>query len=190
MEDPMIRFIPLFSLVLLLGGCITTGPTDNVDFGKIETIRELEGVYQNLGEREQGAPPVYLSRVIWPEAAGIDHAAITAIEVRLLSPNTLGVRASSKDGVEKESTFVEGKDFEIHSGHIRLKQNVGIAGFKSGEPVVGPYYERDELGLDRKGHGKLSKQGGFVGLVMMLIPMAIGVSEEVRFIRIDKAPNP
>jgi hypothetical protein len=190
MENPMRRFIPLFGLVLLLGGCITTGPTDNVDFDKIETIRELEGVYQNLGEREQGAPPVYLSQVIWPKTAGIAHAAITAIEVRLLSPNTLGVRASSKDGIEKEDTFVEGKDFEIHSGRIRLKQSFRIAGFKSGDPVVGPLYEREELGLDRKGHGKLSNQGGFVGLVMMLIPLAIGVSEEVRFIRIEKVPNP
>jgi hypothetical protein len=190
MENPMRRFLPLFSLVLLLNGCISSGPTDNVGFDKFETIRELEGIYQNLGEREQGAPPVYLSQVIWPKTEGIAHAAITAIEVRLLSPNTLGVRASSKDGVEKEDTFVEGKDFEIHSGRIRLKQSFRIAGFKSGDPAVGPLYERDELGLDRKGHGKLSKQGGFVGLVYMLIPMAIGGYEDVRFVRIDKVPNP
>ncbi|HEX9757482.1 MAG TPA: hypothetical protein VGB26_06730 [Nitrospiria bacterium] len=186
----MRRLILLFSLVLLLGGCITTGPTNNVDFGKIETIRELEGVYQNLGEREQGAYPIYLSQVIWPKTVGIDHAAITTIEVRLLNPNTLGVRASSNNGVEKEDTFVEGKDFEIHSGRIRLKQSFRIAGFRSGDLIVGPTYERDELGLDRKGHGKLSKQGGFVGLVVSLIPMAIGVNEDVRFVRIDKVPNP
>lgn len=190
MEISMGRLIPLFSLVLLLGGCISSGPTDNVDFGKIETIRGLEGVYRNLGEREQGAFPIHLSEVIWPKTGGIAHAAITTIEVKLLNPNTLEVRASSKDGVEKEDTFVDGKDFEIHSGRIRLKQSFRIAGFRSGDLIVGPLYEREELGIDRKGHGKLSKQGGFVGLVVMLIPMAIGGSEEVRFIRIDKVPNP
>ena len=188
----MRRLIPLFSLVLLLGGCryISSGPTNNVDFGKIETIRELEGVYQNLGEREQGAPPIYLSEVIWPKTEGIAHAAITTIEVKLLNPNTLGVRASSKNDVEKEDTFVEGKDFEIHSGRIRLKQSFTIGGFTPGEAVVGPFYERDDLGIDRKGHGKLRKQGGFVGLAFLLIPLASGANEEVRFIRIDKVPNP
>lgn len=186
----MRRFVPLFSLVLLLGGCITTGPTDNVGFGKIETIKELEGVYQNLGEREQGAPPIYLSQVIWPKTGGIAHAAIATIEVRSMSPSTLMVRASSKDGVEKEDTFVEGKDFEIHSGRIRLKQSFRIAGFRSGDPIVGPLYERAELGLDRTAHGKFRTQGGFVGLVYMLIPLAIGGNEEVRFVRIDKVPNP
>lgn len=184
------RFIPLFSLVLLLGGCHITGPTDNVDFSKIETIKELEGVYQNLGEREQGAPPTYLSEVIWPKSGGIAHAAITTIEVRLMSPSILMVRASSINGVEKEDTFVEGKDFEIHSGRIRLNQSFRIAGFRSGDPLVGPFYEGAELGLDRKAHGKLSTQGGFVGLVYMHIPLALGTKQEVRFVRIDKVPNP
>jgi len=185
MENPMRRLLSLVSLVLLLNGCFTSGPTDNVGFDKIETLRELEGVYQNLGEREQGAPPVYLSQVIWPKTAGIDHAAITTIEVRLLSHNTLRVRASRTDGIEKEDTFVEGKDFEIHSGRIRLKQKVGF----QNDLAIGPSYERDELGLDKKGHGKRSQQFGFVGLVMV-IPMVLGGSDEVRFIRIDKVPKP
>ncbi|MEK6640427.1 MAG: hypothetical protein AABZ17_07120 [Nitrospirota bacterium] len=55
---------------------------------------------------------------------------------------------------------------------------------------VGPLYERDELGLDTKGHGKLSSQGGFVGLVYMVIPMAIGGYDDVRFVSLDKVPNP
>jgi len=186
----MRKFIPLFSLVLLLNGCITTGPTDNVGFDKFETIRELEGIYHNLGEREQRAPPIYLSEVIWPKTEGIAHAAITTIEVRLLSPNTLGVRASSKDGVEKEDTFVEGKDFEIHSGRIRLKPSFTIGGLKPEEPILGLFYERDELGFDRKGHGKFRKQVGIVGLVYMHMPLAAGANKEVRFIRIDIVPNP
>lgn len=184
----MRRFLSLFSLVFLLNGCITSGPTDNAGFDKIETLKELEGVYQNLGEGEQGESPVYLSEVIWPKTVGIPHALITTIEVRLLSPNSLGVRAKSRVGVAKEDTFVEGTDFEIHSGRIRLKHRVGSGGDIN--PVLyGPYYERHELGLDTKGHGKLRRQDGFVGLLMVM-PIAGVTSEAVRFVRIDKVPNP
>src|SRR5438093_1175367 len=110
MENPMRKLLPLYCLVMLLDGCITTTrPPENVEFGNIETIRDLEGVYQNLGEGKQGATPVYLSAVIWPRTEGMIHAAVVAIEVRAVSDNTLVVRALKKDGVEKEDTFVEGK---------------------------------------------------------------------------------
>ena len=178
---------PLFSLVLLLNGCNSYRPTDNVSFDKIETLKELEGVYQNLGEGEQGHLPVYLSKVIWPKPEGIRHDLITTIEVRLLSPNSLGVRARRGVGVEKEDTFVEGKDFEIHSGRIRLKHGFGSAG--DIDPILyGPYFARHELGLDTKAHGKLRKQEGFIGL-LMVVPVAAVMSEEVRFVRIDKVPH-
>ncbi len=181
--------LPLCSLILLLNGCFSSSePTDNASFDKIETLKTLEGVYHNLGEGEQGQSPVYLSEVIWPKIVGIPHALITTIDVRLLSPNSLGVRAKSKVGVEKEGTFVEGTDFEIHSGRIRLKHSVGSGGDIN--PVLyGPYYERHELGLDTKGHGKLRRQDGFVGLLMVM-PMAGVTSEEVRFVRIDKVLQP
>jgi hypothetical protein len=188
MENPMGKFLVLFCLVLLFNGCSSYRPTDNVGFDKIETLKELEGVYQNLGEGEQGNLPVYLSEVIWPKPEGIRHDLIATIEVRLLSPNSLGVMARSSVGVEKMDTFVEGTDFEIHSGRIRLKHSVGSAGDKY--PVLyGPYYERHELGLDTKAHGKLRKHEGFVGLLMVM-PVAAVMSEEVRFVRIDKVPHP
>jgi hypothetical protein len=41
-------------------GCNSYRPTDNVGFDKIETLKELEGVYQNRGEGEQGHPEVPL----------------------------------------------------------------------------------------------------------------------------------
>ena len=181
------KLLLLFGLVLLLDGCITTGPPDNVDLGEIKTIRDVEGNYQNRGEGEPGTRPIYLSAQIWPNIVKMDHAAVETIEVKVVNDNTLVVKALRKDGVEKEDTFIEGKNFELHSGRIRLQQGVGFMGLKSGEPVVGPNFGRVELGLDKKGHGKLRTQGGFVGLVYMVIPLAIGISEEVRFVRIDKA---
>ena len=186
MENPIRKLLLLFCLVLLLNGCDKSIPPDNVDFGNIQTIKALEGVYQNLGEGEQGYEPIYLSSVIWPKLARIDHSSITTIEVRFLNPNGLLVRAISRTGVYKEEMFVEGKDFETHSGRIRLKQSISL----SKDGFLGPMYEQKQLGLDRKGQGKLKTQGGFAGLVMGFIPYATGGSSEVRFIRMEKMTNP
>lgn len=186
----MRKLFPLLFLAMLLGGCITSRPPDNADFGRIETVSDLEGIYQNLGEREQGAPPIYLSAVIWPKAAELNHAAVVTIEVKVTGNNTLTVRALRKDGVEKEDTFVEGKDFELHSGRIRLKQHVGFSGATGGNPYLGPYYESVELGLDEKGHGKYKEQGFVAGLAFLIVPIAVGGSDEVRFVRIGKLRNP
>ena len=178
------RWLTLAAFVLLVQACITAGPPGNVRFANVENVAALEGVYQNLGERHDAAPPVYLSALIWPE--GLDHRSITTVEVRALDRRTLAVKANSKEGVAKEGTFVEGRDFELSSGRIVLKKRVGFIGLIESEAhAVGPTYEQRELGIDRKGHGKLSQQQTIVGLVMM-IPMAIGTREDVRFRRIDR----
>ena len=112
------KLLLLFGLVLLLDGCITTGPPDNVDLGEIKTIRDVEGTYQNRGEGEPGARPIYLSAQIWPNIVKMDHAAVETIEVKVVNDNTLVVKALRKDGVEKEDTFIEGKNFEIGRAHV------------------------------------------------------------------------
>ncbi len=80
--------------------------------------------------------------------------AVEKIEVRTINDTTLVVKAHGKEGVLREDTFIEDKDFEINAGIIRLKRKSGIAGFKGGDPMVGPYYEKAEIGIDQQGHGK------------------------------------
>ena len=177
-------------LALLLTGCVSFRPPENTDFGRIESLHDLEGVYQNRGKRAQDGPPVYLSAVIWPNRTEINHSAVIAVEVSVAGSGTITVKALRRYGVEKEDTFVEGKDFELHSGRIRLKQTAGIAGFKAGEPLVGPYHESIELGLDEQGHGAYKQQVSAAGLAYLVIPIAVSGSDEVRFIRIGKARSP
>jgi len=167
-----------------------SGPTGSPAFGHVEAIGDLEGVYKNSGEGGAGSQPVYLSALIWPNAADIDHAAVSAIEVKVSGNHTLCVRALGKAGIEKEDTFVEGKDFVLNAGRIRLKQVVGIAGFKVGEPLVGPYYESVEIGLDERGHGKYRQRFSAAGLAFVVIPIAIGGSDEVRFVKIGEVGIP
>lgn len=180
----MKKIISLICIALMLDGCLISRPGNNVGFDNVEKIKQLEGIYSNLGEGGKGSAPIYLSRLIWPNT-DIDHKSVVSIEVRAISGTMLVVKANGKNGGMHESTFAEGKDFELHSGRIRLKNKLAIAGFKSGEPMVGPYYENAELGIDQRGSGKYRMQGAVAGLVYLFLPLALGVNEEVRFEKIN-----
>ena len=180
---------PLLNLLLVIAiasGCVSA-PPNNSGFSKLDTIYELQGSYKNKGERDNnGSPyPIYLSFVIWPNETTLKHEELETIEVVVVSKNSISVKALSKRGVEKEETFIEGKHFDITDGRISLKRGFRIVGTKSGEPRVGPGYERVELGIDKKSQGKLRSDGAVVGLVYMFFPFAFAVREDVRFIRIE-----
>gem|GEM_PF-6182870 len=134
----MHRSLLLCCAALLCGACITTRAPDSTPFAHINALQNLAGVYQNRGEVGSGAPQVYLSAVIWPADSTLHHEQITCIEVTVAGQDTLTVRALSVDGVEKEGSFAAGSDFELSAGRIRLKHEAGFAGFKVGEPLLGP----------------------------------------------------
>lgn len=186
----MRKLLLLFCLILYFPGCISYGPSKVTDFGCIQSLQDIEGVYQNRGEREQGTAPIYLSAIIWPNRTEINHSAVTAVEVTVTVSNTITVRALREDGIEKEDTFVEGKDFELRSGRVRLKRKAGITGLRTGEPLVGSYLESVELGLDTEGHGKYKQQISAAGLAYLVIPVAVTGSDEVKFVRIGKMRSP
>jgi hypothetical protein len=169
---------------VLIGGCVSVGPTNNVGFGRIERIEDLEGIYNNLGEASSGSGPFYLSKIIWPKDDELDHKNIETIEVRKVTNEILKAKAVTNGAVKKETTYVKGKDFEISGGRIRLNIGGGIAGLKGGEPLVGPYYESAELGLDTSGHGKYRHSFATAGLAYLFLPIAIGGDEDVRFVRL------
>ena len=168
---------------LMISGCISSGPANNVGFSQIEGIEDLEGIYRNLGEASPGSGPFYLSKIIWPKDEELDHKNIENIEVRKITSEALTVKAITNGAVKKETIYVKGKDFKISGGRISLNVGGGIAGLKGGEPLVGPYYESAELGLDSSGHGKYRQNFATAGLVYLFLPIAIGGNEDVRFVR-------
>lgn len=180
----MKKIFLLICIAFMLGGCVfISKPDNNVDFERVEKIKQLEGTYLNLGVGGKGSNSTYLSRLIWPNS-DIDHKSVLTIDVRT-TDNVLVVKATGKDGILRESKFVEGKDFELDSGRIRLKWKLGIAGFASGEPMLGPYYEHAELGIDKRGSGKYQSGGGVAGLVYLFLPVAIVGNDEVRFEKVN-----
>ncbi|MDZ4185858.1 MAG: hypothetical protein U1D97_12895 [Desulfuromonadales bacterium] len=172
-------------LCILVSGCsYHSAPPDNVDFLSVESLSELEGVYRNLGERDSDSQPVYLSSLIW-KSTDIAHSAVTAVEVTVRDADTLVVKALPDGSIEKEETFVRGRDFRIQQGRIQLIKRWALLNYGADDVLVGPRYEISELGLDAKRDGKFSSRGAGAGLIFLLFPFAFHGSEEVRFIRLD-----
>ncbi len=181
-------FILPFFLVIstLLIGCVTSNrPTDSVGFGSITSLHQLEGIYRNQGETgesgEGGTGYIYyLSVILWPDEK-LDHTVVKTIEVRAVDEKQLVVKAYAGTKLIREEIYVEGKDFSIDSGRIVVKRKLGLAT----QGAAGPVYERAELGLDLRGHGKYKRTSTFAGIVL-LIPLAMSETDEVRFVRLAK----
>ena len=183
MKEKMRRFCLLISLMIVVGGCVSSAPHDNADFRSVDQLRALDGTYQNRGEGEEGLRTIFLSGLVWPSATNIDHHVVTTVEVRAADDHSLLVRAYATDALVKEELFIQGEDFTLHGGRIRLTHGLHIAGFKSGEPLIGSYYENTELGIDQTGQGKFRPKGAVAGFVYALLPMALGSREDVRFVK-------
>lgn len=165
----------------LIAGCISVAPVNNTDFGRISKIEQLEGVYKNTGEGPQSR---LLSWIIWPDEKDLQHALVDTVEVRKVGEKTLLVRAVGEGLVKKESTFIEGNDFELKKGRIELKRHIGLSGFQKGDVMVGLAYESWEVGLDSEDQGKFRRRIRLVGLVFSILPMAMVGDEDVRFVKI------
>lgn len=171
----------------MCAGCVvvsTTKPPEAAKFAEAASLANLEGVYRNVGEVGEKAFPRYLSALIWPTDTALDHKAIASVEVRAVSPTALHVRAVGAAGVIKEGEYVEGKDFEFDGGRIFLRHGLRMAGVNAGEPVLGPYYESIELGVDERGQGKYAEKMDLAGLVFLLVPVGMHTRDEVRFVKI------
>jgi len=169
---------------LLVPGCFASHPRGSTGFVHATSLAQFEGVYGNAGEVKEG-PPTYLSALIWPHATGMDHRTITSIEVRASGERRLTVRARTDSTVVKEQTFVQGKDFDLHQGRLRIKHFQGLhANHNVEDPTLGYEGESVELGLDRKGQGKSRQTTDFAGVVYLVMPIALRMTDEARFLRI------
>jgi len=174
------------ALALTLTGCWAR-PVNDVGFGEVTRLSDLEGVYRNVGERAPGFkyPVYYLSALIWPGDEALDHAAIDVVEVRQAGEKTLHVSGVRADGTPiQEGVFVEGRDFTMRDGRIVLVHRPGIAGFHDGDPVLGLYVEGKQLGVDKRGAGKYRERVAVAGLVFAFLPVAVLVTEDIRFEKI------
>ena len=174
----------LLLLALGLAGCVETSATRE-DFAPLPSLAPLAGVYGNRGEAPAPRPaPVLLSRLLWPEDAHLPHELVETIAVEVLGARTLRVTALGRDGVRKVGEYAWGRDFHWEGGRLWLHPRLGVAGLRSGEPMLGTTTEGVALGLDREGHGKVRQTASATGMAFLLVPLHIGATTDVRFAKL------
>lgn len=180
---------------LLATGCVfSSAPPDDVDFAALTDLRQLDGRYRNHGEGETGAPPVFLSAVLFAAEPALDHAAVEIVELRASDAEALAARAvGAQDVVIAERTLVAGRDFALAEGRLRLSRRSALLGYSPSEqtpddPLVGPRSESAELGLDRRGDGKYRSRFVGGGLVYLIFPVYIHDTTDIRFPRLSGSP--
>ena len=183
----MNRYSVVLLSVLALSACASAPPPNHPPFRAITTLAQLEGLYENKGDGGTvQAPTLYLSSILWPDDDSLDHQQIERIAVDRQSESTLQIRALRGDEIVRRKELIEGQDFKIQDGVIVLSSERGIAGFRTGEPLLGFYGGSSKFGLDVEGHGKYHSSGTAAGLAFLVFPVAATYARDVRFRRVPQ----
>lgn len=206
----MVKSLITLLFLLFLPGCIiiNSAPKDNQEFTKATGVQEFNGTYRNLGE----PATLYLSQLVLTNRTVssrndplvedmrgnlVQESYITNIfgsktrdkEIELIEVEsdgkTLTVKAIKDQCIISSKEYLFGRDFTFSDGKVILKKEFHALTRGPGDVIVGPSYEKVELGIDVAGHGKYKSQGYFAGMVFMLFPMAAGGADEVKFEKID-----
>jgi len=201
----MNKTIIALCLIITLSGCFVLHdvPKENLEFAQKIDPRDFKGVYRNAGD-----PKYYLSQLIWREHDFITdnygkktpHKEIELIEV-LSTGGSLTVRAIKNECVIYQQDYMVGRDFTLTDGRIVFREKFHPLsregeGRGHGDVLVGPSYEKIELGLDAKGNGKYRSQAYVGGLLFMLFPMGAWEKSDVKFVKLNSnvtfeiCPNP
>lgn len=186
----MLKLFISTALTLLLTGCIigNSAPRENFEFLQTTDLQQFTGVYKNAGD-----PSGYLSKLIWKGShifdtygKNVPHQEIELIGVSSFD-NALAVNAIKGGCVVHSQTYVLDRDFTVRNGKIVLKYESNFLSRGSGDVLVGPSFEKIELGLDVKGNGKYKSQTYFAGLVFLFLPIAGGGTEELKFEKLSRS---
>lgn len=158
-------------------------PPGNLPFAAGATGAEISGCFAEQGEAEDETQTPFLSTWLWPDVAR--DAGITMVSFVAAPDGAIVVNAlAGAQNVIRERTI---------PASARRDGRVGLAGgfwfspfWNQGfepPPLVGPYSEHTELGVDTAGDLKLRRSGWAFGLVFLLIPFAFADDEQYRFRR-------
>jgi hypothetical protein len=188
--------IVIFLFIFLVTGCaFHSEPKDNLEFHQISQLSELAGVYKNKGN-----PSSYLSWIIWPDigeitpaskeviSSNIKHEDIELIEV-IPKDNSLIVKAISKNCSIFEKIYILDQDFKIKDGKIIIRKEAHLLSRGGDDVLLGPSYEDITLGLDSSKHAKSRSLGYAAGLVLMIFPMAVSDTSDIRYDRVSNKPQ-
>ena len=176
----------LISLVFVLASCSigSIKPHNNKDFAEINDLKEYEGTYKNRGE-----PKGYLSKVLWGENHNPFKLGSSSLKYPDRNIKYIQVKVKNRkftiSAVGKECEYFSKEykkdiDFKITNGQIELISKIGNT-LDGRNVVVGIKSSTVVLGLDTEGNGKFKRSRSEVGMAYMILPVAVGSTEELRF---------
>ena len=176
---------PIATVCLLALGCActTSAPKSDVGFERAQSIQALEGCFKSHGEGGKDTAQRLLSKVTWP-TANLNHANVKAVRVVAMNSTTLKVTAETDEETLHESLFVEGRDFFLESGRIRVRNDLKVSPTSrgsGGNVFIGVLHESTELGIDRIGDGRLQEATSLAGTAFLVFPAAGRVRHVSRF---------
>lgn len=173
----------LIGLSLACAGCIATNSdrlAPETRFRPLSAVTELTGVFRNQGASRSGQWKPLLSDYLFPRA----RLTAPRAEIRFSVPTASHLRCEAVvDGtVVASRVLVEGRDFRLEDGCVRLADGLDEAGVMEGG--IGITTEVSRLGLIDNGDMVLRCDGGGAGLMLFIVPMAVTGRVEAAFERI------
>jgi len=172
------------ALILLLIGCTVSVPPGNLPYAAGAAGAAIRGCFAEQGEAEEDEKYTpFLSAWLWPDV--VRDAGITVVSFVPAADGAIVVNALAEGrNVIRERTIPASAR---RDERVALEGGLWFSPFwnQSFEPppMVGPYAEHEELGLDTAGDLKLRRSSWAVGLVFLLIQFAFSSDEQFRFRR-------
>lgn len=172
-----------------LSGCVRSGPAGGSEFGSIDDVVDIDGVYENDGD-----PEGRLSEILWGKTplecngTTVRHEEVESIAVST-SEDTVRVLAVLDGCTACERTYVLGRDLSIERGRIVLHERAFAVSRGGDDVMLGPSYEKAVIGLDVGGNALYESRGAGAGLVLTLIPAAFSEVSRIRFSRVRPAAD-
>lgn len=183
------RFIfVLFIFFNILGCANRYGPVDNVEFNQKVNLKDLDATYVNVMESEEGYISLF-SKYLWPYAHNLPYKETLILSSKHNEIDFINISLAG-NGLLFEAVLnaciVLSKRIEIDdrfdNGQFRISSRYRFWS----EVHIGPDYNKNTIGIDKKSDGKLRRLDRAGGLAFWIIPFVIF---DTRDYRIKKMPE-
>lgn len=179
----MLRILLIGCTCLILSGCVGVNVDrlpDETEFRDLASVSDICGTFRNQGTSQSGEWNPLLTDTFFPEGTFTEPPG--EIRISNSKPSVLTVEALSQGTVLGACDLVPGQDFELGDGGLKLKRKLGELILNETGAGVGK--ESAVIRLTGTGNAVLTQKSGGVGLMLFIVPMAMGESQDAVFERI------
>ena len=179
----MLRTLLIGCTCLFFCGCVGVNVDrlpDETEFRDIQSVSDICGTFKNLGTSQSGDWNPLLTDTFFPEGTFTEPPG--EIRISNAESSVLTVEAMSGGTVLATCNLVPDVDFEFVDGALKLKRKLGELVLNETGAGIGK--ESAVIRLTGTGDAVLTQKSGGIGLMLFIVPMAVGESQDAVFERI------